>query len=43
MNLFLIVWLPKDDDAKVVEVIGAGLPDVGEAERVRTPRPFPRL
>jgi solute carrier family 25 phosphate transporter 23/24/25/41 len=36
----LVMALPKDDGARAVEVIGAGLPDLGEAVRVRTPLPF---
>ena len=33
----VVLALPKDDGAKVM---GTGLPDVGEAVRVRTPLPF---
>jgi solute carrier family 25 phosphate transporter 23/24/25/41 len=36
----LVMALPKDDGARAVEVVGAGLPDLGEAVRVRTPLPF---
>jgi solute carrier family 25 phosphate transporter 23/24/25/41 len=39
----LVMALPKDDGAKAVEVVGAGLPDVGEAVRVRMPLPFHEL